>query len=147
MSSLCFAFSPESGSWLEAPRLKIPRSMSSGAVIDGSLLLTGGYNEDYFSTSLTELWLPAIGGLDTPWVESDPLPFTRADHCSVVMGDIAGVSVVVTGNYPETNQVNMAETSELSLEENGSMAWSSLPVCSPFLPTYSYMIDFSGHAV
>jgi len=127
MSSLCYAFSPGSGTWLEAPRLKIPRSMSSAAVIDGALLLTGGYNEEFYSTALTELWIPAIAGLDTPWVESDPLPKNRADHCSVVVGDRAGLSVVVTGNYPETNQVNMAETNKLTLEEDGSMAWSSLP--------------------
>jgi len=124
MSSLCFAYSPEEDAWLDAPSLKIGRSMPSAAVIDGALLLTGGYNEEYFSTALTELWIPALGGLDTPWVESDPLPKVRADHCSVVMPD---ASVIVTGNYPETNNVNMAESSKLVVGDEGTLVWSSLP--------------------
>ena len=42
MSSLCFAYSPEEDAWLDAPSLKIGRSMPSAAVIDGDLVLTGG---------------------------------------------------------------------------------------------------------
>jgi len=127
MTSLCFAYSPDEGAWLDAPSLKIGRSMSSAAVIDGAMLITGGYNEEYFSTALTELWIPALGGLDTPWVESDPLPKTRSDHCSVVMADASGLSVIVTGNYPETNNVNSAEASKLVVGEDGTFSWSSLP--------------------
>ena len=130
MSSLCFAYSPETNTWLDAPQLKIARSMLSAAVLDGAMLVTGGYNEEYYSTALTELWIPGLAGLDTPWVESDPLPKTRSDHCSAVMADAAGLSVIVTGNYPETPAVNSAETNKLVVGEDGTFTWSSLPVCT-----------------
>jgi len=126
MTSRCFAYKPEENTWLEAPQLKMPRSMSSAAVIDGAMLVTGGYNEDYYSTALTELWIPALGGLEASWVESDPLPKSKSDHCSVVLANAAGLAVIVTGNYPETVDVNNAETIKLEVGEDGFI-WSSLP--------------------
>ena len=48
MTSRCFAFDPAGGSWLEVAQLSQPRSMLSAAVVDGALLLTGGYNQEYY---------------------------------------------------------------------------------------------------
>ena len=79
MTSKCFAFDPTTWTWQEIPQLMKPRSMLSSATVDGALLLTGGYNEEYYSTALTEVWIPTLEGLQTPWVELEPLPATRLD--------------------------------------------------------------------
>jgi len=121
MTSECFGYSVQDNLWLELPSLSSSRSMASGVVVDGALLVTGGYDKDYFGTDISEVWVPGMG-LESPWIPQPSLPHTRSDHCSVNIGE--GV-VVVTGNYPEVNTVNMKETSFLAVDGEGKVSWEA----------------------
>jgi len=123
MTTECFGYSVEDNLWLELPGLSSPRSMLSGVVMDGALVVTGGYDKDYYGTDISEVWVPGRG-LESPWEPLPSLPHTRSDHCSVSIGDSSGLAVVVTGNYPEVPSDNMAETSTLTVDSLGGPVWT-----------------------
>ena len=57
----------------------------------------------------------------------------------MVLSNAADLTVIVTGNYPETNHVNSAETSKLVIGEEATLSWSPLPVSkSNILSDYSH---------
>merc|ERR1711892_1514302 len=109
-----------SSSCMALPPLPHTVHGAAGGWVGGMAVVCGGEPEPFAMSSLCFAYSPE----EDAWLESDPLPKVRADHCSVVMPD---ASVIVTGNYPETNNVNMAESSKLVVGDEGTLVWSSLP--------------------
>jgi len=72
MTTECFGYSVEDNLWLELPGLSSPRSMLSGVAMDGALVVTGGYDKDYYGTDIRSTTRPPTRGGPRPRCPTRP---------------------------------------------------------------------------